>query len=525
MMKLLLCLLLATVQLLPPIVESGRSEGEARSQCIAACLKDFKARVSPQLSGKLAQHPHLINSECGGGGGGGGERSGKSDTDAEAVANCSSCTRACNWFDTKSFPRNSTSCGAFCQALSRSRQGVRQPRQAPATASCQVSCDRISQLFVTNPGNCPHLPTPVAGGNAADAIACRARGSPCARQGDDRDCQGGLRPLRCCQSECGFSVCSPANISLEALPPTPSAPLLRRPGSDGGVLLNPSSHQTAIEIDWSRYRLSTDFAGPDPVVFLMQVRNQLSRRFDAVSMATRQWRDLAVTSQTSLLIEELSAGAWYQFRLAAVNSAGFRAYSEASDPVKTGEPVAPRAPRGLREGASRIRASGWAADVQILWRPAPDRKQPDELPVAKYQLSWVEIIGQGQEASRGFDKTLSKSQTSFILSNLKLGATYRVTLAAIADYGYQSELRSRNVTIYVTTARLLPPTTPPTKPPPPPPPPPQPPRDQNDRRLDELGAAAPAAAAAGQGGPPSSRARLLLPQPARLAAADQLAFL
>uniref|UniRef100_A0A1I8I0A3 Saposin B-type domain-containing protein n=1 Tax=Macrostomum lignano TaxID=282301 RepID=A0A1I8I0A3_9PLAT len=76
MMKLLLCLLLATVQLLPPIVESGRSEGEARSQCIAACLKDFKARVSPQLSGKLAQHPHLINSECGGGGGGGGgERS------------------------------------------------------------------------------------------------------------------------------------------------------------------------------------------------------------------------------------------------------------------------------------------------------------------------------------------------------------------------------------------------------------------------------------------------------------------
>uniref|UniRef100_A0A1I8JPI2 Conopeptide n=1 Tax=Macrostomum lignano TaxID=282301 RepID=A0A1I8JPI2_9PLAT len=94
MMKLLLCLLLATVQLLPPIVESGRSEGEARSQCIAACLKDFKARkedkVSPQLSGKLAQHPHLINSEW--------RRrrrrrrrreSGKSDTDAEAVANCS----------------------------------------------------------------------------------------------------------------------------------------------------------------------------------------------------------------------------------------------------------------------------------------------------------------------------------------------------------------------------------------------------------------------------------------------------
>uniref|UniRef100_A0A1I8FT99 Os01g0778700 protein n=1 Tax=Macrostomum lignano TaxID=282301 RepID=A0A1I8FT99_9PLAT len=38
-----------------------------------------------------------------------------------------------------------------------------------------------------------------------------------------------------------------------------------------------------------------------------------------------------------------------------------------------------------------------------------------------FQLSWVEIIGQGQEASRGFDKTLSKSQTSFILSNLKLG--------------------------------------------------------------------------------------------------------
>uniref|UniRef100_A0A1I8FC98 Pecanex-like protein n=1 Tax=Macrostomum lignano TaxID=282301 RepID=A0A1I8FC98_9PLAT len=43
-------------------------------------------QVSPQLSGKLPQHPHLINSECGGGGGGGGERSGKSDTDAEAVA-------------------------------------------------------------------------------------------------------------------------------------------------------------------------------------------------------------------------------------------------------------------------------------------------------------------------------------------------------------------------------------------------------------------------------------------------------
>uniref|UniRef100_A0A1I8FJF0 ShKT domain-containing protein n=1 Tax=Macrostomum lignano TaxID=282301 RepID=A0A1I8FJF0_9PLAT len=255
MMKLLLCLLLATVQLLPPIVESGRSEGEARSQCIAACLKDFKARVSPQLkwqTGPASRTSSIASAAAAEEAAARGREN--PDTDAEAVANCSSCTRACNWFDTKSFPRNSTSCGAFCQLKSDSvnraflRCSVRTgflPIELSPTGQQWGKCRALlrpsagaAKVFGSR-GKPP--PPPAARSRAtespsfssptpatvrtpahascrwqrADAIACRARGSPCARQGDDRDCQGGLRPLRCCQSECGFSVCSPANISLE----------------------------------------------------------------------------------------------------------------------------------------------------------------------------------------------------------------------------------------------------------------------------------------------------------------------
>uniref|UniRef100_A0A1I8FSI0 Fibronectin type-III domain-containing protein n=1 Tax=Macrostomum lignano TaxID=282301 RepID=A0A1I8FSI0_9PLAT len=157
-----------------------------------------------------------------------------------------------------------------------------------------VSCDRISQLFVTNPRQ---LSAPAHAScrwqRRRDAIACRARGSPCARQGDDRDCQGGLRRSALLPERVRASLC--------AVPPTSA---LRPPdGHRDRLEPLPPLHPTS--------RARTRF------VFLMQVRNQLSRRFDAVSMATRQWRDLAVTSQTNLLIEELSAGAWYQFRLAA----------------------------------------------------------------------------------------------------------------------------------------------------------------------------------------------------------------
>uniref|UniRef100_A0A1I8FCX4 Sushi domain-containing protein n=1 Tax=Macrostomum lignano TaxID=282301 RepID=A0A1I8FCX4_9PLAT len=320
---------------------------------------------------------------------------------------------ACNWFDTKSFPRNSTSCGAFCQLKSDSvnraflrcsvrtgflpielsptgqqwesaelclRSGIlldagpRSPQQEPPRCSAAAASprqppaarsrgDRISQLFVTNPGNCPHLPTPVAGGNAADAIACRARGSPCARQ----ETTGTAR------AACGLCAAARASAAFSVSAPTPSAPLLRRPGSDGGVLLNPSKppdgHRDRLEPLPPLHRLR----GPGPG------RVPDAARFDAVSMATRQWRDLAVTSQTSLLIEELSAGPGTSSGWPPVNSAGFSRLLRGLDPVKTGDRWRRAAPRGLREVPREFAASGWAADVQILWRPAPDRKQPDEL--------------------------------------------------------------------------------------------------------------------------------------------------
>uniref|UniRef100_A0A1I8FJD7 Fibronectin type-III domain-containing protein n=1 Tax=Macrostomum lignano TaxID=282301 RepID=A0A1I8FJD7_9PLAT len=76
-----------------------------------------------------------------------------------------------------------------------------------------------------------------------------------------------------------------------------------------------------------------------------------------------------------------------------------------------------------------------------------------------------------------FDKTYRNLRRAHLVES-EAGRNLQSHAAAIRRLRYQSELRSRNVTIYVTTARLLPPTTPPTKPPPPP----QPPRDQNALR-------------------------------------------
>uniref|UniRef100_A0A1I8FDD2 WSC domain-containing protein n=1 Tax=Macrostomum lignano TaxID=282301 RepID=A0A1I8FDD2_9PLAT len=253
------------------------------------------------------------------------------------------CTRACNWFDTKSFPRNSTSCGAFCQLKSDSvnraflrcsvrtgflpielsptgqqwgkcrallRSGIlldaaqESPQQEPPRCSAAAAspapppaarsrATESPQLFVTNPGNCPHLrPRQLPVATPPTPSPCRARGSPCARQGDDRDCQGGLRPL--------------SLLPERLCPPTPSAPLLRRP----------NGHRDRLEPLPPLHRLRGRAPGPGRDFFLMQRR------------------------------------LWYQFAgLAAVNSAGFR-----------------RLLRGLRPGENRRNRRG--AEGTARW-PAP----------------------------------------------------------------------------------------------------------------------------------------------------------
>ncbi|PAA52203.1 hypothetical protein BOX15_Mlig028549g3 [Macrostomum lignano] len=405
----------------------ARTESEARAECIAGCLTDFKAQVSARLLASLQRQPESINAEC----------SSRlehisSRQDLNATRRCQTCAHTCNHFATKSFESDKT-CKLFCQ---------RQHQVLPggSVSACQASCRTVRRLLSTNQGSCP----------APDVIpaGCQKHQRRCQPEQERQLCHG-LEPMKCCAGACGASsagefVCAPANISIEMLPEVPPAPTVARLQVPGGA--------AACWASWDSYRQHR--LSQLPVVFLIQYRSYQGHEFREVSLTASRWQSLAVTTRTGLRVEEAVPGRWYQFRLAAVSSAGHHGYSEPSAPVKPGgEPSRPGQVRRLAQGVSRLRRGEAVVDVRISWRPP----EHSDLPLDKYKIKWTETLGQsGQTSLTKFETHVPWTQTEFTLPDLKLDTAYLVTVWAIAHYDDLIQLSSKGSSIHLATMQLPP---------------------------------------------------------------------
>jgi secreted trypsin-like serine protease len=138
------------------------------------------------------------------------------------------------------------------------------------------------------------------------------------------------------------------------------------------------------------------------------------------------WRDLGETADaaTSIGVESLTTGATYQFRVAAINSAGTGAVSQPSAPITMSDAVAttPGAVSGFSVG--RFIKRGQTYRVTVAWQPPVDDG-------GAQITGYVARYGAGSR----WNPWTPISGTSAVISSLRPGTKYTVQVQATNEKG------------------------------------------------------------------------------------------
>ncbi|XP_052216952.1 anosmin-1-like [Dreissena polymorpha] len=285
--------------------------------------------------------------------------------------------------------------------------------------TCEDSCEFLYYTYMYKAGDCPK-PESAKGFEAACLASCRT----------DGDCDD---DSKCCPNLCGY-VCRKPDYSKYNLPGVPK-----------NFTFEEKRQGRALYITWDVPEKIG--AGNGVRVYIVEQRNTTNLKPVGWNEDT-YWEIKSITAVSSLLLERVHAGHWYQYRVAMVTSSGTQGYSPISEPFKSSRRVQrPDSPQNITEGATTLRKG--LVDVTIHWM-AP---KYSDIPIWKYSLTWSERLTQASPVLVRIpvlEKTLPGNIHEFKLDKLKPGTTYHIQIEALIRHGNR-ELISNRASKYITT--------------------------------------------------------------------------
>ncbi|XP_060585081.1 anosmin-1-like [Ruditapes philippinarum] len=285
-------------------------------------------------------------------------------------------------------------------------------------SECVKSCDFLSYTSVIKAGSCPRPKTAV-GFEGVCLASCK----------QDSDCG---EHKKCCPNRCGY-VCRTPDYTYESIPEVPS-----------NITFEEHRRRKALKLSW--ILPSVNKTVPGIVLYVLDHRNTTSP--EPVWNENTPWKTAFMTLSKSILLKEIHAGHWYQYRVAAVTVSGTQGYSSPSSPFKSSRRVQrPMPPQNITEGVTTLRKGH--VDLTIHWEPP----KYTDIPVWKYMIIWVKKLSKIYPTLQRiplFEKTVSGHVHEFKLKKLEPGETYNIKIEAIVRHGNR-ELRSSRASKNITT--------------------------------------------------------------------------
>ncbi|CAI4223106.1 unnamed protein product [Auanema sp. JU1783] len=246
---------------------------------------------------------------------------------------CASCFQPCKFFHSHDF----TKCKEdSCQSPQAKRE-------------CDRSCDFLQFTYIEKPGRCP---TESNSSQYECSASCHL----------DGDCG---ETSKCCTYGCNRQCTKPTfELSTSLLPVPKNLTVEERKG------------KRSVMVRWDMNR---NISHSITTLFVIEWRWSLYP-----SESWTEWQTVTTRTKAYAILKHLiSAGRYYQFRVAAVNSQGSLGFSAPTEPFKLSREVeAPSAPRSLSLGQVEMMNGLWNQKIQWL-QPVSD------LPIKSYQILWA----------------------------------------------------------------------------------------------------------------------------------------
>uniref|UniRef100_A0A146YJK6 Anosmin 1b n=1 Tax=Fundulus heteroclitus TaxID=8078 RepID=A0A146YJK6_FUNHE len=339
-----------------------------------------------------------------------------------------------------------------------------EPRKVITSKSCekQTECvtsrEFLASLRLSRQGDCPP-PQRATGFAAACVESCSL----------DQDCPS---TRKCCSNGCGHTCQAPANL-YKGVPLKPRREMRFVEDQEGHV-----------KVAWvSKFNVSME-----PVIYVLQSRWNIG--IHPSEDHASPWATVVMTLSEDVVISNLRAQRWYQFRVAAINSHGSRGFTTPSKHyISSKDPSPPEPPtnikvinQSLERADSQVapefteRLAGSRATVAVLLHWELPRE--GDLPVHNYRITWMsrharkthkhsvqaqphtEHINkhslsahfQTQDQGKKESNTVLThgTQTELLLQGLLPATPYVVSVQAVAYWG-QKRLKSHRAQLFFTT--------------------------------------------------------------------------
>ncbi|KAL4220506.1 hypothetical protein ACF0H5_020905 [Mactra antiquata] len=288
---------------------------------------------------------------------------------------------------------------------------------------CAKSCEFLYYVNKYKAGSCPPPETAVE----FESVCLRS----CS---EDSDC---VDNLRCCPNMCGH-VCRKPDYSSYNLPPIPL-----------NLSLEERRQGRALHVSW--ILPSTSWTAPGISVYILEQRNTTNQK-PVWNDGKSSWTTVLITQSKKLLLRDIHAGYWYQYRVAMVTSSGTQGYSNFSEPFRSSRPVQrPSPPQNITEGVTTL--SKGHVDLTIHW----EKPAYSDLPIWKYEITWVERLNTITPKLKKLllhEKSVHGHIHHYKLRKLEPGTTYNIKITAIVQqrttHG-KRHLKSRKTSKDITT--------------------------------------------------------------------------
>ncbi|XP_037953676.1 anosmin-1 isoform X2 [Teleopsis dalmanni] len=250
----------------------------------------------------------------------------------------------------------------------------------------------------------------------------------------DSDCP---EVQKCCESSCGYSVCTdvPEVREDNVLPPIPKILDCKPKGHKVQITIQSSANSTYYCHVEVRYHIGQSLADRKFGKWQWQLVEKLAE----ISYTRSKRIDVAF---------DLKPSWWYQVRVAAVNAYGFRGYSEPSKPFAlTNKPKPPKAPADVKVVAARLEKNYYTA--RVIWCPSKSN-----LPVEKYKVMWslyIKSNTSGQSQSLISSEADVKDALHYELTNLLPESSYYIQVQAMSISGKRRLKSEKFSFLYNTT--------------------------------------------------------------------------